>query len=161
MSFSIPNPKPYVLRLKKDTPYIQKGHEQVDNIIRLSTALAIACDRNKTESKRVLAAIVRKLPLADRTDVARVVAFKREKRKSYSACAFEFDMAKGAKAEKDGDPALAWWFYGPAEDNGNKLAYARRTERVDNAIAKLQQYFDGEAYLSGIYAEVAGAHSFN
>ncbi len=158
MSFSIPNPKRYITRLKEDTPYLQKNKCRNSS---LSTGLAIACDRNKTESKLALAYIIRQLPLVDRTNVARVVAFRREKKASVSACGFEFDMAIGAKAEKDGNPALAWWFYGPAPDTGNPVAHARRTERVTNALAKLQQYFDDKAYLSGIYTVLAGPHSFN
>ncbi len=158
MSFSIPNPKPYILRLKEDTPYLQKRKCHISS---LSTALAIACDRDKTKSKRVLTAIVRKLPLADRTDVARVVALRREKYTSFSACGFEFDMAKGAEAEKDGDPALAWWCYGVAPDTGNKFAYQRRTDRVEKAIAALLQYFDEKAYLSNLFKEIAWPHSFN
>ncbi|MFA6489989.1 MAG: hypothetical protein WCT52_04895 [Candidatus Micrarchaeia archaeon] len=151
MSFSIPNPKRYITRLGIDTPFIQKREKNCQ----LSVALAIACDRGKEKSVHALAAIVRKLPLIDRVDIARRVAFQRERDISSKACDFEFNMAMGAKAEKDGNPALAWWFYGAAPKSSNAHAYRKRTERTENATAALLLYFDEKAYLSEIAKELS------
>ncbi len=159
MAFLISNPKRFFTLLEEQTPYIQKG----DRVCRFSSALAIACERNKTESKRALASMVRRLPLVERTDIARVVAVRREKDdKSSRACEFEFSMAAGAEAEKNGNPALAGWFYGAVPDTGNKAAYRKRTERLEKARAGLLAYFDEKAYLSSIFAELSRiTHSSN
>ena len=146
MAFLPPSQKRYASALTKSNPPIQKR----ETTFRLGVALAVACDRGKTRSKLALAAVVRKLPLVDRTAIAGAAAFWGEKEKAFKACDFEFNMAMGAKAEKDGSPGLAWWFYGAAPDTGNKLAYERRNARTKEAQRNLSLYYDGEAALSGL-----------